>query len=56
VWVDIETNLHILPIWMENRPLSQDWWARIQQRPSFIKAEVSVGADYEKAYRQAGQR
>ena len=49
-------DLQILPIWMEDRPLSFDWWERIQQRPSFVKAEVSVGPDYEKAYQEAGDK
>ncbi len=49
-------DLQLLPIWMENRPLTKAWWARIQQRPSFAKAEVSVGAEHEKAYKQAGDK
>ncbi len=49
-------DLQILPIWMEGRPLTTDWWDRVQQRPSFVLAEVSVGSDDAVAYREAGNK
>jgi len=49
-------DLQILPIWMEDRPLSSEWWDRVQQRPSFVMAEVSVGSNDAIAYREAGEK
>jgi len=49
-------DLQILPIWMEDRPLSSEWWNRVQQRPSFVMAEVSVGSNDAIAYREAGEK
>ncbi len=47
-------DLQILPIWLENRPLSTKWWNSVQERSSFAMAEVSVGSEEAKAYQEAG--
>jgi glutathione S-transferase len=49
-------DLQILPIWMEGRPLSCEWWGRVQQRPSFVQAQVGVGLNDIEAYKQAGKK
>ena len=49
-------DLQILPIWMEGRPLSSEWWDRVQQRPSFIQAQVGVESNDIEAYKQAGKK
>ncbi len=49
-------DLHILSIWMEDCPFVAEWWGRVQQRPSFLEADVSAGADLADAYREAGNK
>lgn len=50
------SDLQYLTIFLEERPHVTDWWGRIQQRPSFIAAEVNCGAENTPVYIEAGKR
>jgi glutathione S-transferase len=49
-------DLQLLSMFIENRPNIDEWWTRIQARPSFIAAEVSCGLEFKPAYLLAGQQ
>lgn len=48
--------LKILDIWLDNRPLSQQWWQRLKNRPSFISAGVGPSSDEKVIYAEEGSK
>ena len=49
-------DLKILPVWITDRPLSSEWWKRVQKRESFVLAEVGIGSADIEAYGEAGKK
>jgi glutathione S-transferase len=50
------SDLQILPMFLEVRPHVENWWKRLQSRPSFVAAEISCGPEDTPAYLEAGRR
>lgn len=49
-------DLQILPIWMQERPLTVQWWNEVQRRSNFIMAQVGVGSDKLAEYELAADK
>ncbi|MPZ57816.1 MAG: hypothetical protein GEU91_15225 [Rhizobiales bacterium] len=48
--------LRMLPVWLDERPRTRAWWARVQARPSYAQARVGPSADEAASYAREGAK
>jgi glutathione S-transferase len=48
--------LRLLPVWLDDRPLTQSWWDAVKARPSYGLARVGPSADEADVYASEGSR
>jgi len=48
--------LRMLPVWLDERPSTDAWWQRVQERPSYTQARVGPSADEATTYAAEGAK
>lgn len=48
--------LRMLPVWLDDRPRTQTWWAAIKARPSYTKARVGPSGGEAETYAREGAK